>query len=237
VTATGPGRAEPAGTGEVAPGRVGGVRAADARRNLVVESVDLRTGALRFVRPRDTAVLPDLVDAAADEAHPPYWAELWPSGVELAYQVSTRDWSGTPVVELGCGLGLPAVAAALAGGTVLATDRAPDALTFTAANAGANHVEVQTALCSWAAPEPLVARGPWQLVLASDVLYDRRNSDELIALLPRLVTDDGAVWIADPGREMVPEFLDLTRATWRTVEVLPTRRQDVQIIRLAGPPR
>jgi predicted nicotinamide N-methyase len=213
------------------------VRAADARRDLVVRSVDLHTGALRFVRPRDAAVLLDLEDVAVDEAYPPYWAKLWPSGVELAYQLSTHDWSGTSVVELGCGLGLPAVAAALAGATVLATDRSPDALAFTAANAGANDAEVGTALCSWDAPESLVARGPWQLVLASDVLYARRNSDELIALLPRLVTDDGAVWIADPGREMVPEFLEATRASWRTVEVVPTRRPDVQIIRLAGPPR
>jgi predicted nicotinamide N-methyase len=213
------------------------VRATDARRDLVVRSIDLHTGSLRFIRPRDAAVLLDLEDVATDEAYPPHWAKLWPSGVELAYQLSTHDWSGTSVVELGCGLGLPAIAAALAGGTVLATDRAPDALTFTAANAGANHAEVETAICSWDAPESLVARGPWQLVLASDVLYAQRNSDELIALLPRLVTDDGAVWIADPGREMVPEFLGVTQATWRTVEVVPTRRQDVQIIRLAGPPR
>jgi predicted nicotinamide N-methyase len=213
------------------------VRAADAHRDLVVKSIDLHTGPLRFVRPRDAAVLIDREDVVAPEAYPPYWAKLWPSGDELAYQLSTRDWSGTSVVELGCGLGLPAIAAALAGGTVLATDRAPDALTFTEANAGANHAEVETALCSWDAPESLVARGPWQLVLASDVLYERRNSDQLIELLPRLVTDDGAVWIADPGREMVPEFLEVTQADWRTVEVVPTRRQDVQIIRLAGPPR
>lgn len=213
------------------------MRAADAHRDLVVKTIDLHTGSLRFVRPRDAAVLLDLEDVDVDEAHPPYWAKLWPSGVELAYQVSTHDWSGASVVELGCGLGLPAIAAALAGGMVLATDRSPDALAFAAANAGANHAEVETALCAWDAPESLVARGPWQLVLASDVLYERRNSDELIALLPRLVTDDGAVWIADPGREMVPEFLDVTRATWRTVEVVATRRQDVQLIRLAGPPR
>jgi predicted nicotinamide N-methyase len=216
---------------------VAGVRAAEARRDLVVESVDLHTGSLRFVRPRDAAVLLDLEDVAVDEAYPPYWAKLWPSGVELAYQLSTRDWSGRSVVELGCGLGLPAVAAALAGGTVLATDRSPDALAFTAANAGANGAEVQTARCSWEAPGPLVARGPFQLVLASDVLYEQRNCDELIALLPRLVGEDGAVWIADPGRAMVPEFLAATRAGWRVVEVLPTRREDVQLIRLAGPPR
>ncbi|WP_214401058.1 class I SAM-dependent methyltransferase [Pseudonocardia lacus] len=212
------------------------MRAHDARRDLVVKSIDLHTGSLRFVRPRDPAVLLSQEDEVP-EAYPPYWAKLWPSGVELAYQVSVHDWSGTSVVELGCGLGLPAVAAALAGGRVLATDRATDALAFTAANARANHAQVQTMLCSWDAPEPLTACGPWQLVLASDVLYEQRNSDALIALLPRLVTDDGAVWIADPGREMVPEFLTATRAAWRTVEVVATRRQDVQMIRLAGPPR
>jgi hypothetical protein len=96
---------------------------------------------------------------------------------------------------------------------------------------------VETALCSWDAPESLVARGPWQLVLAADVLYERRNSDELAALLPRLVTDDGAVWIADPHRDPASEFLDDIWADWRTVEVVPTRRQDVRIIRLTGPPR
>ena len=216
---------------------MGDVRAADVRRDLVIESIELRTGALRFVRPRDAAALLDVEDVVIDEAYPPFWAKLWPSGVELAHQLSMHDWSGTSVVELGCGLGLPAVAAALAGGTVLATDRSRDALAFTAANAGANDAAVETALCSWEAPESLVARGPWQLVLASDVLYERRNSDELIALLPRLVTDDGAVWIADPGRAMVPEFLEVTRASWRTVEVDRTSREDVQIIRLAGPPR
>jgi predicted nicotinamide N-methyase len=217
-------------------GQSGRVRAADARRDLVVESIELAVGSLRFVRPRNAAALLDLEDVVIDEAYPPFWAKLWPSGVELAHQLSLRDLTGTSVVELGCGLGLPAIAAALAGGTVLATDRAPDALTFAAANAGANHVRVETALCSWEAPDALVARGPWQLVLASDVLYERRNSDELLALLPRLVAADGAVWIADPGREMVPEFLDAARAGWRSVEVVPTRRQDVQIIRLAGSP-
>lgn len=213
------------------------MRAADAHRDLVVKSMDLHTGSLRFIRPRDPEVLLDLEDVDFDEEYPPYWAKLWPSGIELAHEVSTHDWSGTSVVELGCGLGLPAVAAALAGGTVLATDRSTDALTFTAANAGANHVEVETALCSWEAPESLVARGPWQLVLASDVLYERRNCDELIPLLPRLVADDGAVWIADPHRDRAVEFLEIVRAGWRTVEVVPTRRPDVQIIRLAGPPR
>ena len=36
------------------------------------------------------------------------------------------------------------------------------------------------------AADALVERAPWDLVLAADVLYERRNVDELLALLPRL---------------------------------------------------
>ena len=49
-------------------------------------------------------------------------------------------------------------------------------------------------------PEPLLARAPWDLVLASDVLYEPRNGDALLPLLPRLLGPRGEVWLADPGR-------------------------------------
>ena len=43
----------------------------------------------------------------------PYWAELWSSAVALAHDVSLRSLRGKPTLELGCGLGLPSIAAAL----------------------------------------------------------------------------------------------------------------------------
>ena len=48
------------------------------------------------------------------------------------------------VLELGCGLGLPSLAAALAGGRVLATDWAPEALAAVRVNAERNDIEVET---------------------------------------------------------------------------------------------
>ena len=209
----------------------------DPRLDLVADSVDLVRGSVRFVHPRDAAALLDEEDVAADQAHPPYWAEVWPSGVELAHAVSARRWDGVAVLELGCGLGLPAVAAALGGATVLATDRSADALVFAAVNAEQNGVHVETAVCAWDAADTVVARGPWPLVLAADVLYGQRNVDELLALLPRLVDDDGAVWVADPQRPLTAEFLAAARRGWRTVVSVPTRRPDVRIHRLAGPLR
>ena len=211
--------------------------AADPRLDLVAGSIDLHGGRIGFVHPRDAAALLYEEDIATDEAHPPYWAELWPSGIELAYAVSAQDWRDVPVLELGCGLGLPAVAAALGGARVLATDRSADAIAFAAVNAEHNGAVVETAVCSWDEPGALIARGPWRLVLASDVLYGQRNIDELLDLLPRLVGPDGAVWIADPQRPLTDEFLAAARAGWRSVTSTPTRLPKISIHRLTGPRR
>ncbi|MCO1653697.1 class I SAM-dependent methyltransferase [Pseudonocardia humida] len=209
----------------------------DPRLDVVAEVVELHAGRIAFVRPRDATALLYEDDADADQAYPPYWAELWPSGVELAHAVSTRPWPGAAVLELGCGLGLPAIAAALGGARVLATDRSPDAVTFAAVNAEHNGVALQTAVCSWDEPAALLERGPWDLVLAADVLYGQRNVDELLALLPRLVAAGGAVWIADPRRPLAEEFLAAARQRWDAVETVPSREPDVDIHRLRGPRR
>ena len=214
-----------------------GLRPTDPRLDLVADVIDLHRGRLRYVHPRDPTALLDEEDIAADQAYPPYWAEVWPSGVELAYALSARDWRGASVLELGCGLGLPGVAAALGGARVLATDRSPDALVFAAVNAEQNGVHVETAVCAWDRPAAAVARAPWRLVLAADVLYGQRNVDELLDLLPRLVDDSGEVWVADPGRPLTTAFVAAARATWRTVDTVAIRAPHVTINRLAGPPR
>ncbi|MHA6793896.1 class I SAM-dependent methyltransferase [Pseudonocardia bannensis] len=209
----------------------------DPRLDLMAGSIDLYRGRIGFVHPRDPEALPAEEDISTDEAHPPYWAQLWPSGIELAHAVSARDWRDAPVLELGCGLGLPAIAAARAGAHVLAIDRSADAVAFAAVNAEQNGAVVETAVCSWAHPAPLIARAPWRLVLAADVLYGQRNVDQLLDLLPRLVDDTGAVWIADPQRPLTGEFLAAARAAWRSVETTPTRLPQIRIHRLAHPSR
>jgi hypothetical protein len=48
-------------------------------------------------------------------------------------------------------------------------------------------------------------------VLASDVLYERRDVEPLLSLLPRLLATHGEAWIADPGRPPAEAFLDAAR--------------------------
>jgi predicted nicotinamide N-methyase len=103
---------------------------------------------------------------------------------------------------------------------VLATDWSADAIEFTKDNADRNEVQLETAQVDWSAPEPLLERAPWQLVLGSDVLYERRNVDQMLDLLPRLVDRSGEVWIADPGRQTSVAFLERASEDWlrRTTE-------------------
>jgi len=170
----------------------------------VETSVEAGPYRLSIVRPPDAAELID-EDAFAENEFLPYWAELWPSGVALARAAAGLVTPGERVVELGCGLGVASIAAALSGGQVLATDWSTEALDFTRENAARNGVLLETALVAWTEPDELVARAPWDWVLAADVLYENRNVEPLAALLPRL--SDRAL-IADPGRPAAKTFFD-----------------------------
>jgi predicted nicotinamide N-methyase len=178
--------------------------------DVVEEVVALDGRDLRLLRPRDAETLLD-EHAFEHEEYLPYWAELWPSSLALARAVAGRSLRGARTLELGCGLGLPSIVAALAGGRVLATDWSPDAVAMTRANAERNGARVSTLVCSWTEPEPLVEQAPWDLVLASDVLYEARNAEALLELLPRLGRE---VWLADPGRPPARRFLAEAARDW-----------------------
>ena len=175
------------------------------------ETFEIRDRDLSILRPRDPEALLD-EEAFEHEEFLPYWAELWPSAVALARAVSALDVGGLRVLELGCGLALPSLVAALDGADVLATDWSPDALGLAVTNAERNGVRLETALVAWADPEQLVELAPWDLVLGADLLYERRNVEQLLELLPRLGRD---VLLADPGRPLEAEFLERARVGWQ----------------------
>ena len=186
--------------------------------DLVEHVVAMEGRDLRLLAPRDTEALLD-EEAFEHEEFLPYWAELWPSAVALARLLARRPLTGRRVLELGCGLGLPAIVAALCGGRVLATDWSPESVAMTARNAARNDAPVETAVFRWdAAPETLGP--PWPLVLASDVLYEPRNVGLLLALLPRVTALGGEVWLSDPGRAPAARFVAAAADMWR-VDALP----------------
>ena len=168
------------------------------------QSIALPGGELRVLQPAEAAELPD--DHEVQWAPlAPYWAVLWRSGVALARELDSADLRGKRVVELGCGLGVPSIAAARAGAEVLATDASAEALELLARNAEANGASIETARVDWDTPDELVARGPFDLALGADVLYERASVALLLSLLPRLAPE---AWLADPGRPAAGAFFE-----------------------------
>jgi predicted nicotinamide N-methyase len=180
---------------------------------VVEEVVPIAGRDLVLARPVDAEALLD-EEAFEREELLPYWAELWPSALALARKIGIRALRGARVLELGCGLGLPSIAAALAGGRVLATDWSADAIAFVQRNAAANDAAVQTAVVAWAEPDELVARGPWDLVIGSDLLYERRNVELVLGALERLIAPPARALIADPGRPAAEDFTARAREGW-----------------------
>lgn len=177
-------------------------------------------------RPRDSEALLDEAAFDSRDEYLPYWAQLWPSAIALARVVARRPIASRRVLELGCGLGLPGLAAAVGGARVTLTDWAPEAVVAARDNAARNGVEVEALVCDWRSPDALTAAAPWDLVLLADVLYEERNTAPLVALLPRLA---GEVLLADPGRATARPFLDAAQEHWT---VATTRDDRVLVHRL-----
>jgi predicted nicotinamide N-methyase len=128
----------------------------------------------------------------------PYWAELWPAATALASALP--DVAGLRVVELGCGLGLPSLVAAARGAQVTATDWAREAVELLAANAARNGLELHAEVWDWRG-----SRGDrFDVALAADCLYERRNVEPLLARLRELAP---TAYVGLAGRPYEAEFL------------------------------
>src|SRR5204863_5426620 len=109
---------------------------------------------------------------------------------------------------------------------VLATDMESVALELLSRNARENGVAVETAVVEWSAPEEIVRRGPFDLVIGADVLYEPKSMGPLLSLLPSLAPE---AWIVDPGRPASHLFIEQAEPRW---EVRTERRGVVSLYRL-----
>ena len=202
------------------------------QEELVTQEVDLPGGPLRVMQPRESAELPD--DGPVEWAPlVPYWSVLWRSGVALARELGAQPLAGLRVLELGCGLALPSLATARAGATVLATDAEPEAVELAARNAELNGLQVEAAVVDWtsaAATDELAGRGPFDLVLAADVLYERPTVARMLSLLPRLAP---AAWLADPSRPTAAAFLEQASERGWTTDTVTRAVIDIHRLRFA----
>jgi ETFB lysine methyltransferase len=181
------------------------LRADLANRFRTVEStLRIADRDLSLVHPASAEDLINEADFERDERLP-YWADLWPSGRVLAAYVARLPGAGRSLLELGCGAGLVATAAALAGFDVCATDYYEDALRFTTLNVAAHTGHVpRTRLVDWRQlPTDL---GRFDCVVGSDVLYERVYGHLVARAIDVTLKAGGEAIIADPGRIAAEEF-------------------------------
>jgi predicted nicotinamide N-methyase len=138
---------------------------------------------------------------SAFEAHEylPYWTELWPAARMLAKVIMQESWPvGIEVLEVGCGLGLPGIAALTKGARVTFSDCDLSALCFAEINARLNGFQdFRLMPLDWHSP-PAGLRVP--LILASDLIYELRNINPLVALIQKILLPGGTCLLTDQDR-------------------------------------
>ncbi|MBC7844193.1 MAG: class I SAM-dependent methyltransferase [Gemmatimonadaceae bacterium] len=153
---------------------------------------------VQILHPENSDDLISEQDFALDDRLP-YWADLWPASVVLSRFLRGLQGDGRTLLELGCGSGAVATAAARAGFDVTATDYYEDSPQFARVNAWRNAQVDITARCADWNRWPNDLRG-FDLIVASDVLYEQRNAPLIARVMAQSLGQHGEGWIADPGR-------------------------------------
>jgi predicted nicotinamide N-methyase len=203
-----------------------------------IEDATIDTRIFSILKPANSDDLIREEDFVMDERLP-YWADVWPSSIILAEKLLELAGSGRTALELGCGVGLSTLAATSAGFDVLSTDYYEDALDVTRANVFRNlGTLARTRLVDWRHfPEDL---GTFDLVFASDVLYEKEYAELLPLLLRRLLVPGGIGLIADPGRVAAPVFVEACASSGLDIRKKETRpfeageiKQEIDIFEIA----
>jgi predicted nicotinamide N-methyase len=190
---------------------------ADAIPGTVRERVILGPTTFLIDRPENSDDMLDhpVIRAAFDrDEYMPYWADLWPSARMLAKAILAETWpAGLTALEVGCGLGLPGIAALARGLRVIFSDYDATAVRFAASNARINGFEdfVERPF-DWRDP-PADLRV--DVLLASDLIYEARNVDPLIDLMLRVLVPGGLGLWTDQDRKPAADLrAALDRLGW-----------------------
>lgn len=171
---------------------------------------------------------PSLLQSFAEDDRIPYWAELWPSSIALATWLKEQTLliKDKLCLDLGCGLGLSALAGANAGAKVIGLDYELEALRYAKlsaahplnlayvnANSQAHPITWLTA--DWRSP--CFKRHSLNFIWAGDIMYEKRFFEPVAAFIEHCLAKDGCFWLAEPGRNLYPQFQQMMQDRgWQT---------------------
>ncbi len=202
-----------------------------------LETVTLAGRAIELFVLDDDAVLDALTAAPARDGAPPpdnpYFGLLWESAIVLARRAAgDASLAGAHVLDLGCGAGLTGIAAALAGARVTFADVMEEAVKLSRRNAARSGVAGEFVRFDLRDPKSLGA-ARFDVVLASDVLYERGKPNEILAALERLLAPRGRAILTDPMRPTADAFEAAARtagfAVTTSTEAIATERATILV--------
>ncbi len=148
----------------------------------------------------------------------PHFGLLWPSGAWLAARLARRPVTpGERILEIGCGLALASLVGHRRGADVTASDCHPLAEHFLLENLRLNHLPPMTYRHGqWGSPgmpprggdagTGHVVEGCYDLIIGSDLLYERDADGALAAFIGAHAAPAAEIWIIDPDRGNRPAF-------------------------------
>jgi predicted nicotinamide N-methyase len=179
--------------------------------HIEVETATLRIGAIdyhvRSLRDRQQFWDPDSLSAQAgiSSASWPLFGVVWPAGLALAEEMSQFPIGGKSILEVGCGIGLCSLVLQQRGANITASDYHPLAEEFLRHNTDLNGLlPIHFQNAPWAGPNPHLGR--FDLIVGSDLLYERNHPALLAGFLACHTNPIAQVILTDPGRTYCGQF-------------------------------
>ncbi len=150
----------------------------------------------------------NLTSFSNEDERLPYWVELWDSSCILSkYLFSQQDKiKGKMCLDIGCGLGLTAMAARSQGAQVLAFDYEFEALQYANKNARFNNFN-DICFANMDFRQLGVKAGSIDFAFGGDIMYEKRFAEPLAKFLEYALSPKGVVWIAEPSRKIYENIL------------------------------
>ena len=129
----------------------------------------------------------------------PLFGQIWPSARKLADLMQGWELDARRVLEIGCGLGLASMVVHRRHGDITASDCHPLTEAFLHANLQLNQLPgMKYRTGNWGRANP--GLGEFDLLIGSDLLYERSQPEQLAAFLQRHAAPRAEVLIIDPNR-------------------------------------